>query len=287
MSNESLRLQKFLSQAGLCSRREAERWMLDGRVRVNGQVATELGTRITPGQDRIEVDGKEIENDEALIYLAMHKPTEMITSLSDPEGRPVIADLLPPWAKRARPVGRLDWNSDGLMIMTNDGELAHLMTHPSTGVEKVYQVKIRGVISHQAPELEQLREGVTLDDGYHTARAQVEVINDTGQYTWLEIILHEGHNRQIRRMCEAVGFRVQRLRRVAIGPLELGDLPAGSFRMLTKEEVNTLYDACGARSPKRMEKRMISPPRPEVDKSKKQRKPGKKKPLTFKKKKQR
>jgi pseudouridine synthase len=285
MDKGSLRLQKFLSQAGVCSRRQAERLMLDGRVRVNGQVAREMGTHVTPGVDRVEVDGEEIENDEALIYLIAHKPTEMITSLSDPEGRPVIADLLPPWASRARPVGRLDWNSDGLMIMTNDGELAHLMTHPSTGVEKIYHVKVKGVVEHQAPELEQLREGVTLDDGYHTSRSQVEVISDTGQYTWLEIILHEGHNRQIRRMCEAVGFRVQRLRRVAIGPLELGDLPARSFRLLTKEEVNTLYDACGSRSPKRLDKRMISPPRPKEDKPK--RRGGKKKPPSFKKKRRR
>jgi 23S rRNA pseudouridine2605 synthase len=260
MSTPTLRLQKFLSQVGLCSRREAERWMREGRVRVNGHIAIEPGVSVDPDHDVIEVDGKPIEDDGALIYLAIHKPAGTITSTADPEGRPVITSLLPPWANRARPVGRLDWNSDGLLLMTNDGRLTFLMTHPSHNIEKVYNVKVKGLLSHQDPALEQLRAGVTLDDGYHTSSAQVEVIRQTDQYTWIEIILREGHNRQIRRMCEAVGYQVQRLRRVSIGPLELGDLPSGTFRLLSVEEILDLYLAAGERAPRNLNKRLIQPP---------------------------
>ncbi len=257
---EPIRLQKFLSQAGVCSRREAERLMRNHRVKVNGKVASEMGLQVDPDVDKVEVNGEHVEDDRALYYIAVHKPIGMITSRSDPEGRRVISDLMPEWAKRTWPVGRLDWNSDGLILMTNDGRLTYLMTHPSHGVEKVYRVKVQGMLDHKDEGLKQMREGVTLDDGYQTSSAQVEVSSTTGQHTWLEIILHEGHNRQIRRMCEAVGLRVMRLRRVAIGSLELGELPAEMFRMITLPEVLSLYADAGEHPPRKLKTRIGAPP---------------------------
>ena len=251
--SKPIRLQKFLSAAGVASRRKAEKMMLSGRVRVNGKVADQLGAHVRPGVDKVEVDGKIVGAQGPMAYLMVNKPHATITSMSDPEGRPVVTDLLPKRFPRMWPVGRLDWNSDGLLIMTNDGELTNLLTHPSSHVEKVYAVKLRGVLNHRDPGLQRVRRGVKLDDGYVTSGAQVTVERGTGKHTWVQVVLHEGRNRQIRRMCEAVGHTVLRLRRTAIGPLELERLQPGQWRSLTIDEVRALFQAAGAAPPEPLE----------------------------------
>ncbi len=246
-----MRVQKYLSAVGFSSRRKAEGLIDQGRVRVNGEAVREQGQLIQPGVDRVEVDGKEVRWQTEMVYAAVFKPARVITSLGDPEGRETISALLPRDFPRAWPVGRLDWDSDGLVIMTNDGDLTHALTHPSCHVEKIYNVKLRGLLDHQDPTLVRLREGVTLDDGFETSSAQVTVERKTSQHTWIQIILHEGRNRQIRRMAEAVGHTVLRLRRVAVGPLEL-DLDPGQWRLLTRAEVLALYDATGLKAPRKL-----------------------------------
>lgn len=246
-SPRGMRVQKYLSQAGVCSRRKAEELMLAGRVLVNGAPATELGTRVVPGEDDVSVDGKSIESREELVYLAVYKPRNMITSLDDPEGRPVITELLPKNAPRVWPVGRLDWDSEGLLLMTNDGKLTHLVTHPSHHVEKSYVVKLRGRLEASDPALEAMRNPLTLDDGFVTSGAEVTVLSHTGQHTWVQVTLHEGHNRQIRRMAEAVGQTVLRLKRTDIGNIALDPLKPGEWRPVGREEVMGLYDLIGER----------------------------------------
>lgn len=245
-----MRLQKFLSAAGVASRRASETLIRGGHVKVNGKVVQEMGVMVDPDKDRVDVDHKRVEWTPSYVYVAVHKPPRMITSLEDPEGRPVITDLLPAGSPRLYPVGRLDWDSDGLVLLTNDGALTHLLTHPSSHIEKVYQVKLRGVLRWEDHGLEAMRTGVTLDDGFTTSGAQVTIEGTTGQHTWVQVILHEGHNRQIRRMAEAVGHTVLKLRRVAIGPLALGTLKAGHWRGLYVDEVQALYELAGGEAPK-------------------------------------
>ncbi len=250
-----MRLPKYFSSVGFCSRRAAEKLIKEGRVRVDGVLISEPGHPIVPDKSRIEVDGRLIKAHDRLVYVAIHKPSGVISSRSDPEGRPVVTDLIPSKLGRLWPVGRLDWNSDGLLLLTNDGTLTHLLTHPSGGVEKIYHVKLRGMIAHKDPGLQAMRDGITLDDGYETRRSEVSVVSNTGKHTWVEIVLHEGRNRQIRRMCEAVGYTVLRLRRMAIGPLQLESLPAEAWRFLEYGEVNALYHATGESAPSNLTKR--------------------------------
>lgn len=247
--SEEIRIQKLLSSAGVASRRKAEELMAEGRVKVNGKVCTELGTKINPEKDRVEVDDKAVTQPESFIYLAMNKPASYISSLSDPEGRPVVSDLLPSSMPRVWPVGRLDWDSEGLLLMTNDGELTNLLTHPSHKVPKTYAVKIHGLLTPQSPELEKLRTGVTLDDGYITQPARVEIVRDNGRNTWLEVTIEEGKNRQVRRMFEALDKLVMKLRRLSMGALTIEGIASGTFRALSHAEVAELYGDLATRLP--------------------------------------
>ncbi|MDK2881934.1 MAG: rRNA synthase [Bacillota bacterium] len=232
------RLQKIIARAGLASRRQAEQLIVQGRVQVNGRVVTELGTKADPERDTITVDGRELPSPHRVYYL-LHKPRGYITTVRDPQGRPTVIDLLPA-RTRLFPVGRLDLDSEGLLLLTNDGELAYLLTHPRFGVEKVYEVWVRGYL---APEdLEVLKHGVLLEDG--PARpAKVEVLGTWQKGARLSVTMLEGRKREVRRLFGSLGFEVERLIRRRLGPLKLGNLPAGHARPLTPQEVAALYRA--------------------------------------------
>jgi 23S rRNA pseudouridine2605 synthase len=232
------RLQKVLARCGFGSRRACEELIEAARVTVNGQVAA-LGRRVDPAADRIEVDGVAVPAAPGLVYYLLNKPAGVVTTASDPQGRPTVVDLVPA-TPRVFPVGRLDYETEGLLLLTNDGELAQGLTHPSHGVEKAYLAEVEGVPGQGA--LRRLREGVLLDDG-PTAPAQVRVAQSVPGGSALEIIIHEGRNRQVRRMCEAVGHPVRRLVRTRIGPLVDRRLAPGGWRPLEPSEVRTLYIA--------------------------------------------
>ena len=232
------RLQKVLAQAGLGSRRACEVLIEEGRVEVNGEVAR-LGRRVDPEHDRVSVDGVTIPVRTGLVYYLLNKPAKVVTTASDPEGRPTVVDLVPA-EPRVFPVGRLDWDTEGLLLLTNDGDLAHGLTHPSRGVPKTYLAEVSGVPSRGA--LRQLREGIDLDDG-RTAPAKARLAQTTPTGSALEIVIHEGRNRQVRRMCEAIGHPVRRLVRTRFGPLHENRLAPGQWRSLTQAEIRALYAA--------------------------------------------
>jgi 23S rRNA pseudouridine2605 synthase len=232
------RLQKVLAQAGLGSRRACEVLIEAGRVEVNGEVAT-LGRRVDPEQDRVTVDGVAIPVRPGLVYYLLNKPPKVVTTAHDPEGRPTVVDLVPA-EPRVFPVGRLDWDTEGIVLLTNDGPLAHGLTHPSQGVPKTYLAEVSGVPGRAA--LRRLREGVDLDDG-RTAPAKARLAQTTPTGAALEIVVHEGRNRQVRRMCEAVGHPVRRLVRTRFGPLRDQRLAPGQWRPLTQTEIRALYAA--------------------------------------------
>jgi 23S rRNA pseudouridine2605 synthase len=238
------RLQKFLARAGVASRRACEKLIEEGRVRVNGQVVLEQGMKIDPLSDRIEFDGETVSADQRSVYILLNKPPSVISAASDPEGRPVVTKLVPAEYGRLYPVGRLDWDSEGALLMTNDGELANMLTHPRHEVAKTYMAKVKGLLPDNDPRLKKLREGVYLD-GKKTLPAEIVRDSDTGRHTWFVVSISEGRNRQIRRMFEQVGLLVGRLKRIAYGPVLLGDIYPGDFRRLSEEEVNELYDAAG------------------------------------------
>lgn len=230
------RLQKLIAAAGLCSRRQAEALIEAGRVTVNGRVAV-LGDQADPRRDTILVDGRPLGRHEAFCYLLMHKPVGVVTTLSDPDGRPVITDLLRDVPVRVYPVGRLDLTTSGLLLLTNDGALANRLAHPSREVAKTYLVRVRGTLTAEA--VRHLEEGVHLDDG-RTAPARVTRIRGGGGHTWFELTIHEGRNRQVRRMCEALGLPVSRLMRIRYAFLTLDGLAPGEYRHLTPAEVARL-----------------------------------------------
>jgi 23S rRNA pseudouridine2605 synthase len=237
------RLQKIIARAGLASRREAERWIQEGRVTVNGAVTTKLGTQADAGKDKIKVDGKLIVRP-ALRYVVFHKPPGMITSLRDPQGRPDLGEWLEGLGAKGHlfPVGRLDFNSSGLLILTNDGELAQKLMHPRYEVRKVYRVKISGRPSDE--DLERLRKGMKLEDGW-TAPAKVKIVEMLSKKAWLEIEIHEGRYREVRRMFQALGFFVEKLIRIRMGPLGLGALAPGEYRPLQPREISALKKTVG------------------------------------------
>jgi 23S rRNA pseudouridine2605 synthase len=214
-------------------------------VQVNGRTVTELGAKADPNHDRIRVDGRPLRPLEEHVYLLLNKPPGVVTTLSDPQGRPTIRDLLPRLKQRVFPVGRLDFRSAGLLLLTNDGDLALRLTHPRYGVRKTYRVKVRGAPAEDA--LRRLRQGVELPDG-RTQPAQVRVLETSERKTWLEIVIAEGKQRQVRRMCEHVGLPVEKLIRTQLGPLRLGKLPPGYVRPLTPEEIAKLHRAAGLAS---------------------------------------
>ncbi|MDE0803359.1 MAG: pseudouridine synthase [Acidimicrobiales bacterium] len=238
---EPERLQKILARVGVASRRVVEDMIADGRVRVNGEVA-ELGNRADAETDAIEIDGALVGVRPDTVWYLLNKPKGVVTTASDPHGRPVVLDLVPP-EPRVFPVGRLDMDTEGLLLLTNDGEVTHRLTHPSYGVEKEYLAHVDGRPSRGA--LRSLREGVELDDGL-TAPAKASTVGDDV----IRLVIHEGRNRQVRRMCEAVGHPVVRLVRVRIGPIADRSLEPGACRQLTVDEVRTLERAVVERPPR-------------------------------------
>src|SRR5262245_13562171 len=236
----SERLQKVLAHAGISSRRAAERLIVAGRVTVNGTIVSELGTKVDPDKDAIKVDGKRVGAAPRLpTYLAFHKPRGVVTTLSDPEGRPSVRDYLAKVPVRVYPVGRLDFDSEGLLLLTDDGSLARDLMHPSSEVEKTYRAKVRGF--PEPTTLDRLARGIYLE-GRRTGPARVRVV-EGGENPWLEVVITEGRNRQVRRMLQAVGHPVQKLRRIRYAGVELGRLPAGRLRPLRPAEVDRLRRA--------------------------------------------
>jgi pseudouridine synthase len=245
----SQRLNLVLARAGVASRRAADRLIAEGRIRVNGSIVTALGSRVDPERDRVTVDGRALPAaPRRHTYLMLHKPRGCVTTLSDPEGRPTVLGLLRGVTVRVFPVGRLDYQSEGLLLLTDDGELARALMHPSSGVTKTYRAKVRGV--PEADSLARLARGVRVD-GRPTQPAQVSLLRRTGSTAWVELVLHEGRKRQVRRMLEAIGHPVQRLRRTRYDGLELGALPAGRFRPLTAREVALLRSSARLKTPRR------------------------------------
>ena len=236
----SERLQKIMAACGVASRRKAEEMIASGRVTLNGAVVTELGTKADAEQDQICVDGKPLKGPERLLYFLLHKPKGYVTTVSDPEGRLTVMELMRKCPERVYPVGRLDYASEGLLLMTNDGALAQKLMKAGSHVPKTYLVKISGKPEEKA--IQRLRGGITieLEDGKRvkTSPAKIRLVED-GANPWYEVILIEGRNRQIRRMFQRVGFNVEKIRRVRLGPLVL-DVPPGKFRELTKGEVEQL-----------------------------------------------
>ena len=241
---EGERLQKVLARAGLGSRRVCEEFIADGRVSVNGEVA-QLGRRVRIDHDSVALDGVPVIVRDDLVYYLLNKPTGYVSTASDPEGRPTVVELVPE-TPRVFPVGRLDYDTEGLLLLTNDGDLTQLLTHPSFGVVKTYLAEVEGDPSPAA--VRALREGVELDDG-RTAPARVNVVQRRDGTAAVELGIHEGRNRQVRRMCEAVGHPVVRLVRTRIGPLRDGSLKPGAWRALTLAEVRRLYEAASADAP--------------------------------------
>ena len=229
------RIQKLLAAAGLCSRRTAEEWIAAGRVTVNGR-RVHVGDKADPETDDIRVDGKQLPRQEKLLYLMLHKPRGYVTTLHDEKGRPDAARLVADCGARVYPIGRLDMDSEGLLIFTNDGAFANLLMHPSHEVEKAYEVLVSGF----SPEKLPLLERPIVLDGYHIRPPKVRLLESTGQKARLEVVIHEGRNRQVRRMCQAAGMEVLRLKRTREGSLTLGDLPAGKWRSLTQAEIEKL-----------------------------------------------
>ena len=242
---EGVRLQKVLSQAGIASRRVAERMITDGRVQVDGRVVTELGTRVDPAKADIRVDGSRIVLDDTMVYLAVNKPRGMHSTMSDDRGRPCIGDLIEHRVRGNRKlfhVGRLDADTEGLLLLTNDGELAHRLMHPSFEVPKTYLATVSGAVPRGLGKT--LRAGVELDDG-PVAVDDFAVVDAVPGRTLLQVTLHEGRKHIVRRMLDAVGFPVEALVRTNIGALALGDQRPGSIRALTRKEIGELYTAVG------------------------------------------
>ena len=233
---EKVRLAKYLAEAGITSRRKAEQLIIDKRIAVNGQIIDQLAYNVTPETDRVELDGRQISVEEK-IYLMMNKPTGVLSSVSDPHGRTTIIDLLADLPQRVYPVGRLDLDTEGLLLLTNDGDFTNLMIHPRYEIKKTYQAWVEGVVNQAAINI--LSEGVMLDDGI-TAPAGVRCLKIDHHQTLLEIIIHEGRNRQVKRMCQAVGYPVITLKRTGFAFLELKDLAEGEYRLLDRQELNKL-----------------------------------------------
>jgi len=235
------RLQKFMARAGVASRRHSEKLITSGRVKVNNSVVTELGTKINPDVDTVTVDNKTVKV-EKKIYLLLNKPKGYVTTLRDPQGRPVITDLIKDISQRVYPVGRLDYDTEGLLLLTNDGQLTHALTHPRHEIPKTYHVLVRGIPARG--KIKQMQEGLLLSDG-PTAPAKVRLLDKQKGNALLQIKIHEGRNRQVRRMCEHIGHPVLALKRVKIGNLTLKGLAKGKYRHLTQQEVTGLKKLAG------------------------------------------
>ena len=237
-----IRLQKVLAMAGVASRRHSEELITGGRVKVNGKVVKELGTKVNVPKDRVEVDGKPLPPVERKVYYLLNKPRGYVTTLQDERGRKTVLNLLEGVRERVYPVGRLDYDSEGLLLLTNDGELTQALTHPKHKVKKTYRARVEGI--PQPDKLEEMAKGLQLEDGM-TAPADVKLVDILEGRALLEISIHEGRNRQVRRMCEYIGQPVLRLKRIRLGPLELGNLKPGDFRPLNVYELTALMALVG------------------------------------------
>ena len=232
-----MRLQKYLASCGVSSRRNAEKMITEGRISVNGRIVTELGTQVDGLTDVVCVDGQTVFPEKEKHYLAYNKPAGEVTTLHDPEGRDTVMDRFRDYPVRLFPVGRLDYDSEGLLLLTNDGELMNRLLHPSFEIPKSYLTRVSNSVSPE--EIRSLRKGVMID-GRLTSPAEVRLIRTDAFSTDLLITIHEGRNRQVRKMIDAVGHQVVRLKRVRFGPVQLGDLPSGMWRRLTDEEIAKL-----------------------------------------------
>ena len=235
------RLQKLIATAGIASRRHAEELIVAGRVTINGKVVKELGTKADPERDHIKVNGKLINPQlkaRDKVYVLLNKPRGYLSSVSDPEGRPLVTELLPPNLGRLHPVGRLDFNTEGLLLLTNDGDFTNYVTAARNRVEKVYEVKVKGVPPDGA--IQRLRKGVVLEDGTRTAPAKITLLSETKTNAWYEVSLHQGRNQQVRRMFELIGHSVLKLRRVRIGYLTDEGLKPAHYRLLSPAEAARL-----------------------------------------------
>ncbi len=237
--NEPLRLQKYLAEQGVASRRAAEALILAGRVAVNGSVVTELGTKVAPGRDRVYLDGQLVAGGERKRYILLHKPAGYICSAHDQKGRRTVLDLLDGVTERVYPVGRLDYDTSGLLLLTNDGSLTHQLLHPSHQVDKTYLALVAGCPSPAV--LTKLRQGIRLEDGM-TAPAQARIIKTQGGNALVELVIHEGRNRQVRRMLEAVGYPVLHLKRSKLAFLDVKAIPLGQWRELSPAEIKRLKE---------------------------------------------
>ena len=232
-----MRLQKYLASCGVASRRNAEKMITEGRIAVNGQIVTTLGTQVDEHNDIVQVDGNTVQPEEKKFYIAYNKPVGEVTTVSDPEGRDTVMDRFRDFPVRLFPVGRLDYDSEGLLLLTNDGDLMNRLLHPSYEIRKGYLTRVSNFVSDE--EILKLRKGIIID-GKLTSPADVRLIRHETFYTDLLITIHEGRNRQVRKMIDAVGHQVVRLKRVRFGPVQLGDLPSGMWRYLTDEEISKL-----------------------------------------------
>jgi 23S rRNA pseudouridine2605 synthase len=251
-----VRLQKLIAGTGLASRRKSEELITSGRVTINGHVVKELGTKVDPDRDHVKVDGKHLRAAQPYVYLILNKPKNVMSTLDDPEGRPTVKDLLHGVTVRVFPVGRLDFDSEGLMLLTNHGDLAQALLHPRYHIPKTYLIKVKGVLDDA--KIEALERGVKLEDGF-TAPAKVTKVSKAESNSWLEVTIHEGRKHQVKRMIEAVGHSVIKLTRIRMGPLVLGDLASREYRFLTDREANRLREL--------VEDRVARVERPELDAS--------------------
>ncbi len=233
------RLQKVLAKAGVASRRRAEELIRQGKVRVDSKVVTEMGTKVDPETQNIECDGVALVSQEEKVYILLHKPTGYLSTVDDPQGRPIVTDLLKNIKERVYPVGRLDLNTEGALLLTNDGELSQKILHPSHEVNKTYVAKVKGVPGRK--KLDALSKGIELE-GRKTWPASIKVLKTEAQSTVIQIIIHEGRKRQVRKMFEAIGHPVLALKRTAYGQLELGGLGPGKYRFLTPRDIKFIFD---------------------------------------------
>lgn len=237
-ADRTQRLQRLLASAGLGSRRRCEELIEEGRVSVDGKTITKLGTTVDPDVSKVHVDGTLLHK-QKLVYYAVNKPVGVVTTNRDPHGRPRVVDLVPN-SERVFPVGRLDRNSDGLILLTNDGELAQRLTHPKFGIRKVYRVTVAGKVGGET--MKQMRKGIYIAEGFVKVEG-AKLLKSRSRSTEMEIVLREGKNREIRRILARLGHKVQTLRRIAVGPLRLGDIPPGAHRVLRREDVKKLWEA--------------------------------------------
>ena len=232
--NQSIRLQKFMAECGVASRRRAEQMISDGRVTVNGTRITELGTKIIPGKDEVTVDGVVIQPEKKKYYILLNKPSGYVTTASDPFKRAIVTDLLTDISARVYPVGRLDFDTEGALILTNDGEFSNQIMHPKNKITKTYEARINGLL--KAAEMRRLSDGIVID-GKKTALAKVKVLRDMGNTSIVSITITEGRNHQVKKMFASVGHPVLYLKRIAIGNVKLGNLPLGKWRHLSDQEI--------------------------------------------------